>query len=110
VSESRADQLFAALSPRERETPAAEALRRYLSQVERARDELRAILEPLLDEPIRDHDCLFCETRDVARDNPWLPPPGVEHAPTCPVRRREALLGRDGADGEDPADRSGAAP
>lgn len=53
--------------------------------------ELRAVLRPLLDDPTRQDKegtdyCLFC-------DRPW-PLPG-EHAPDCPVLRRDALLGVD---------------
>jgi hypothetical protein len=56
------------------------------------RDELRAILAPLLDDPLRHVDgvgwaCRFCgEATASDRD--------LVHGPDCPVPRRDALLGR----------------
>lgn len=73
--------------------------------------DLRAVLAPLLDDPIR-HEwdtfdgvdvCLLC-----GADNTIMPKPGswretlrmpecsgpVQHAPDCPVLRRDELLGR----------------
>lgn len=58
--------------------------------------ELRAILAPLLDEPMRptgnindDDECVFCQAvREIFSKTPTV------HAPGCAVLRRDALLGR----------------
>ena len=55
-------------------------------------DELRAVLEPLLDQPYQPggpyfaphQECRFC--RSILGDE--------RHLPTCPVLKRDALLGR----------------
>jgi hypothetical protein len=73
-----------------------------IADLRRQVDELRAILAPLLDEPLRNLDpdaqldiCIFCL---AAR---WVDPSGradvdgvFAHRPDCPVLRRDALLGR----------------
>ena len=70
----------------------AEALMGYVKDAERERDELRAILQPLLDQPIRfvgepaSNECIFCEA-----DSAWHDP---HHRPSCPVLRRDQILGR----------------
>lgn len=68
------------------------------------RDELRAILAPLLDDAKRfafestdgteNFSCLFCGGPECSegRDSP----DHILHDPTCPVLRRDTLLGRPG--------------
>lgn len=53
----------------------------------RQRDELRAVLAPLLTS--RRDDCLFCGVKTLVG--------GRMHRSDCPVLRRDALLGRDRA-------------
>ena len=91
---------------------------KWVRQVAAERDDLRAILAPLLDEPMRrvgesrpDYEdeterCVFCGARyDNAWGEPTNPDPAYRfvstplvettpHAPTCPVLRKDALLGR----------------
>jgi hypothetical protein len=74
--------------------------------------ELRAILAPLLDDPIKNETCQFCgaEIREAYMAyGPYRFPDGQvldlgprripsqgEHAPNCPVLRKDALLGVQG--------------
>ena len=58
-------------------------------------DELRAILAPLLDDPLYVQmdgtlACPLCHWSAPANTKDWDFP----HAATCPVRRRDELLGR----------------
>jgi hypothetical protein len=94
VAESRVDQFLAALPPHERGSVAGEVLRLYVGGLEAQLAAVRAVLAPLLDSPICEHACVFCGAADPARDNPWGPPPEVQHRPGCPVPRRDELLGR----------------
>jgi hypothetical protein len=75
----------------------AEALLERLTQ----RNELRAILAPLLDDPIdanECHDeswyvCRFCgKEAEVVEVHPRVY--ACDHAPDCPVLRKDELLGR----------------
>lgn len=70
-------------------------LRRQRDEAVAQRDELRAVLAPLLARPYADDrdGCLFCESTLS-----WLDYDADlvdEHRPGCPVLRRDALLGRE---------------
>jgi hypothetical protein len=80
----------------------------------RQRDELRRIIEPLLDDPIDRYEsstmwgrCLFCtRVQPVVDRGPTRPPlldddAPEEHHSDCPVLRRATLLGRDRAPEEE---------
>lgn len=59
---------------------------------------LRALLAPLLDDPLRYHSakhwyCLFCEVANRP-GSPGFDAPAFPHAPTCPVLERDHILGR----------------
>lgn len=83
-------------------TPMGRLLRAalQLAETRRQRDELRAILAPLLDNPIPAPitRCVHCERRIFERD-PWgADGNGVYdpryHTDDCPVLRRDEILGR----------------
>jgi hypothetical protein len=62
-------------------------------------EDLRAVLAPKLDNPLEhdgDNTCDFCIWCDAS--NYWIqydkPRPELKHEPTCPVLRKDRLLGR----------------
>jgi hypothetical protein len=66
------------------------------ANLRRQRDELRAVLAPLLDDPWRGVDWIPVDDRgavDPMRACVFCGD-GIAHLPDCPVLRRDALLGR----------------
>lgn len=87
-----------------RQAELAEALgdiRERLAAAQAERDAARAVLAPLLDDPVCEVDggaevCVFCEDSNGHSPPPdyvYQPKP-LTHEPDCPVLRKDDILGR----------------
>lgn len=74
-----------------------EAMRAERDEAIRQRDEARAVLAPLLDDPWRNESEGPYWALDWFQECVWCASRAPDHAADCPVLRRDALLGRDQA-------------